>query len=103
MKPLGTHNYFVYITTNKNKTVLYTGVTSHLKKRLYEHEQDAKTEKLHFTGKYNAYYLIYWERFQYIEHAINREKQIKGWLRVKKELLISEFNPDWNFLNDQLD
>lgn len=79
---------------------MYTGVTGNLKKRLYEHEQDAKTGRLHFTGKYNAYYLIYWERFQYVDHAINREKQIKGWLRVKKEQLISEFNPDWKFLND---
>lgn len=102
MKPIGTHNYFVYITTNINKTTLYTGVTNDLVRRLYEHEQDAKTAKKHFAGKYNAYYLLYWERFQYIEHAIEREKQIKGWIRKKKEALISAFNPQWEFLNKQI-
>ncbi len=89
MKPLGTHNYFVYITTNITKSVLYTGVTNDLKRRLFEHEEDANTEKKHFTGKYNAYYLVYYERFEFIEHAIEREKQIKGWIRQKKETLIS--------------
>ncbi|NDV94395.1 GIY-YIG nuclease family protein [Dysgonomonas sp. 521] len=102
MKPLGTHNYFVYILTNQNKSVLYVGVTNDLRRRLYEHEQDSKTEKSHFTGKYNLYYLIYWEKFEYIEQAIDREKEIKGWKRVKKDKLISDFNPDWNFLNNDI-
>jgi putative endonuclease len=102
MKPVGSHNYFVYIITNKYKTVLYTGVTNDLKRRLLEHENDVKTVKKHFTGKYNVYFLIYYERFQYIEHAIEREKQIKGWLRSKKEQLISEFNPEWRFLNEEI-
>jgi putative endonuclease len=102
MKPIGTHNYFVYITTNKSKEILYTGVTNNLKRRLIEHIEDSNTKKAHFTGKYNCIYLVYWERFQYIEHAIKREKQIKGLLRIKKELIISEFNPDWTFLNEQL-
>lgn len=103
MNPIGTHNYFVYITTNKCKSVLYTGVTNDLRRRLYEHQQDALHKKQTFAGKYNAYHLIYWERHQYIEHAIEREKQIKGWVRKKKEKLISEFNHEWNFLNDQVD
>ncbi|MBA3705131.1 MAG: GIY-YIG nuclease family protein [Bacteroidetes bacterium] len=102
MKPIGTHNYFVYITTNKSKKILYTGVTNNLKDRLWLHEEDSKTHKLHFTGKYNCFYLVYWERFQYIEHAIKREKQIKGWTRIKKEKLITEFNPEWKFLNDEI-
>lgn len=102
MKPIGLHNYFVYITTNKNKTVLYTGITGNLKTRLQEHENDSKEIRIHFTGQYNVYYLIYWERFQYVEHAIAREKQIKGWTRAKKEKLISDFNPEWTFLNDIL-
>ncbi|MFV0418509.1 MAG: GIY-YIG nuclease family protein [Dysgonomonas sp.] len=101
-KPLGTHNYFVYIVTNKNKRVLYTGVTNDLKRRLYEHEEDSKNRKLYFTGKYNAFHLIYWERFEYIEQAIDREKEIKGWSRMKKERLISSFNPEWLFLNDEI-
>jgi len=102
MKPVGCHNYYVYILTNYKKTVLYTGVTNNLPKRLYEHKADSQTEKNHFTGKYNAIYLIYWERFSNIEDAIGREKQIKGWTRPKKIVLISEFNPEWKFLNNEI-
>lgn len=101
-KPIGTHNYFVYIVTNRNKSTLYIGVTNDLNRRLYEHEQDSKTERKHFTEKYNLYYLIYWERFEYIEQAIDREKEIKGWTRMKKIKLISSFNPEWNFLNNEI-
>ncbi len=96
-------NYFTYILTNKNKTVLYTGVTNNLKRRLYEHQEDAKGAKDTFAGKYNCSYLVYYERFQLIEHAIKREKEIKGWNRSKKEKLILDFNPEWRFLNDDVD
>ena len=99
MKPLGSHNYFDYILTNKTKTVLYTGITNNLERRLWEHTQP---ETNRFTSKYNCRYLLYWERFQYVEAAIAREKQIKGWTRTKKEQLIFEFNPKWNFLNDEV-
>lgn len=102
MKTLGTHNYFVYITTNKNKTVLYTGVTNELKNRLYWHKEDSRERKTHFTGKYNAFFLVYFERFQDIDQAVLREKQIKSWVRLKKEKLISEFNPEWKFLNNEI-
>ena len=102
MKPLGLHNYFVYITTNSTKTVVYTGITNNLGQRLWEHKEDATTVKKHFTGKYNAYFLIYWERFDDVEAAIRREKQIKGWTREKKNILISNFNPEWKFLNDEI-
>ena len=51
MKPIGTHNYYIYITTNVNKTVLYIGVTNDLQRRLYEHKEDALNSKKHFTGK----------------------------------------------------
>jgi putative endonuclease len=53
MKPLGSHNYFVYIITNKNKTVLYTGITNDLRTRLYEHEQSIKEHKSNFTARCN--------------------------------------------------
>ena len=96
-------NYFIYILTNKNKTVLYTGVSNNIKRRLYEHKEDANGPKRTFAGKYNCFYLIYYERFQLIEHAIKREKEIKGWVRSKKEKLISDFNPDWKCLNDNID
>ncbi|MBX9785410.1 MAG: GIY-YIG nuclease family protein [Chitinophagaceae bacterium] len=104
MKPIGTHNYFVYITTNKNKTVLYVGVTNDLRTRLaqYYHHAQPFTHSS-FAGKYNAYYLIYYERFGFVEHAIDREKEIKGWRRSKKEELIRSFNPEWKFLNNEVE
>ncbi len=102
MKPLGLQDYYVYITTNITKTVYYTGVTNDLKRRLYEHKEDALNNKKHFAGKYNAYYLIYWERFGHINDAIRREKEIKGWRRQKKEELIKEINPELSFLNDEI-
>ncbi len=93
------HNYFVYIVTNYNKKVIYTGVTNDLIRRVYEH-----SNKLFpgFTKKYNCKFLVYYERFQFIDHAISREKQIKSWRREKKDKLISGFNPGWNFLNDEI-
>lgn len=103
MKPIGTHNYFVYIITNKNKTVLYTGVTNDLKTRLQQHMYDSINQKKTFAGKYNAFYLLYYERFEWVQHAIKREKEIKGWSRSKKINLINSLNPNWNFLNDLID
>ncbi len=95
------HNYFVYILTNKNKTVLYTGVTNNLKERLYFHSNPEPYSKA-FTAKYKAIYLIYYELFTNIDTAIQREKQIKGYSRKKKELLINKFNPYWKFLNNEI-
>ena len=103
MKPIGTHNYFTYITTNKYKTVLYTGVTNNLPYRLWQHEEDAKSMKKTFAGKYNCYNLVYYEHFDYINDAIDREKEIKGWTRVKKEVLINSINAKWRFLNDDVE
>ena len=104
MKPVGTHNYFVYITTNQNKTVLYIGVTNDLYTRLIQHQQKAAAyTHTSFAGKYNAYYLLYYERFGEIEHAIEREKELKGWRRSKKEELINSFNAEWRFLNDEIE
>jgi putative endonuclease len=96
------HNYFVYITTNENKTTLYTGVTNNIQQRLSQHYIDSQNFKKSFAGKYNCYYLLYYEGFEDINLAINREKEIKKWRREKKDKLISDFNPDWNFLNDQV-
>ncbi len=102
MKPLGCHNYFVYIITNYDKTVLYTGVTNDLERRLFEHKLDSDTKKLTFAGKYNCFFLLFFELHSNIEHAIEREKEIKGWSRKKKENLINCFNPKWEFLNDKI-
>lgn len=97
-KTKGTHNYYVYILTNKAKKVLYIGVTNNLKERLYYHSKTASNSK-HFTHRYNCKFLIYFEHFQSIEIAIAREKQLKKWSRMKKETLINSFNPTWDFMN----
>ncbi len=101
MKIQAKHNYYVYILTNKTKTVLYTGVTNNLKERLYYHRNPDPMSKA-FTTKYKVYYLIYYEHFLDIDTAIAREKQIKGYSRKKKEKLIESFNPKWEFLNDKI-
>ncbi len=93
------HNYFIYIVTNRNKTVLYIGVTNDLQRRVYKHEQGLIPG---FTKKYNCHYLIYYEHFQDINDAIEREKILKKWRREKKENLVNEFNPDWKFLNEDI-
>ncbi|MFT5901987.1 MAG: putative endonuclease, partial [Bacteroidia bacterium] len=98
MKPIGMHNYFVYIITNKSKRVLYTGMSNSLTKRMSEHKEDALGAKRTFAGRYNCYYLLYWERFQYADKAYDREKEIKGWRRSKKIELIVSINPEWRFL-----
>lgn len=103
MKISTSYNYYVYIVTNKNKTVLYTGVTNDLTRRLWEHEQDSiPFHSKTFAGKYNAYLLLYFEHFGDVKRAIAREKEIKGWRREKKEALINNFNPAWKFLNDEI-
>jgi len=86
----------VYIMTNKNHTTLYTGVTSDLKKRVYEHKN--KIHPHSFTAKYQLNKLVYYEGFHSIEEAISREKQIKGGSRKKKIDLINSMNKDWNDL-----
>lgn len=96
IKTLGTHNYYVYILTNKTKTVLYIGVTNDLKQRLFFHQNCTSS----FTYRYKCFYLVYYENYQDINVAILREKQLKGWRREKKVELINNFNPNWNFLND---
>ncbi len=101
MKTQADHNYYVYILTNKNKTVLYVGVTNNLKERLYFHANPLPFSKA-FTAKYNVKYLIYYEHYSDIETAIDREKQIKKYRREKKEVLINAFNPQWKFLNNDV-
>ena len=100
-KTKGTHNYYVYILTNKNKTVLYVGVSNNLKERLHYHRNPEPISR-NFTKKYNCKYLLYFEQYNCIETAIEREKQIKRWNRKKKEYLISLKNKDWIFLNDKI-
>lgn len=95
------YNFYVYITTNPIKTVLYVGVTNDLSRRLCEHTEN-KGNKNSFAGKYYCHNLVYFEHFTYIEYAIQREKGIKKWSRVKKMALIASLNPEWRFLNDEI-
>jgi putative endonuclease len=83
--------YFVYIMTNRSKT-LYTGVTGNLMQRVRQHKAG---ETSCFTAKYKLDRLVYFERFEDIRNAIEREKRIKGWLRSKKINLIVSVNPEW--------
>ncbi|SHF99324.1 putative endonuclease [Flavobacterium segetis] len=94
----GYHTYYVYILTNKAKTVLYTGVTNNLKIRLQQHKDSLNPDS--FTAKYNVHYLFYFEKFAWIQIAISKEKEIKGWKKDKKITLIKTINPELNFLND---
>jgi len=99
-KHMSKHNYYIYILTNKNNTVLYTGVSSNIEQRIYQHK--TKKDPACFTSKYNVNKLIYFERFDYINAAIKREKQIKGLLRKRKIELINSFNPDWEDLYETI-
>src|SRR5713101_6163926 len=87
--------YFVYIMTNRSKT-LYTGVTNSLVRRAREHKLGTGSS---FAAKYKLDRLVYFERFDDIRNAIEREKQIKGWLRIKKIALIVSVNPQWKDLS----
>jgi putative endonuclease len=85
------NNYYVYILTNRSKT-LYTGVTNDIIRRVYEHKQKLIPG---FTQKYNIDRLAYYDETVDVTAVIAREKQIKGWLRVKKIALIESMNPEW--------
>ena len=89
--------YYVYIMTNKSKT-LYTGVTDNLERRVYEHKNKLIPG---FTRKYNITKLVYYEVTNDVRAAIEREKQIKGWLRRKKAALIAITNPQWTDLSKE--
>ena len=92
-------NGFVYILTNKNNTVLYTGVTSDLVKRVYEHKNKLVKS---FSSRYNCDKLVYYEMGEEIEGCILREKQIKAGSRQKKIELVESINPEWNDLYEEL-
>jgi putative endonuclease len=92
------HNYYVYLLTNKHNTVLYTGVTNDLERRIYEHKHRIFEG---FTKQYNLTKVVYYEYFEHIEQAIAREKEIKGWKRSRKNTLVESMNPDWNDLSEE--
>lgn len=95
------YHFFVYIMTNKNNSVLYTGVTNSLARRGYEHKSGSSYHES-FSKKYNLNKLVYYETFDNINTAIAREKQIKGGSRRKKIELIESKNPNWLDLYNEI-
>jgi putative endonuclease len=98
------HQYYVYMLTNFSRSTLYTGITNDLEKRLYQHRTKAFSG---FSARYHVDRLVHFECFQYVNDALAREKQIKGWVRARKDALVNEHNPDWKdlsslVLNDDL-
>ena len=92
--------YYVYILTNCTNTVLYVGVTRDLVRRIYEHKH--KLDKESFTAKYDVHKLVYFEGTSDVTAAIEREKQIKGWNRKRKNKLVESKNPNWTELYDSI-
>ena len=88
------NKYFVYILASNNNTTIYIGVTNNIERRIYEHNLIDG-----FSKKYNTHKLVYLEETNSIENAIKREKQLKGWKRNKKDLLINSINPNWQDLS----
>ena len=91
--------YYVYMLTNKNNNVIYTGVTNNLKRRLYEHKNKFVDG---FTKKYNVDKLVYYEITNDVNSALAREKQIKGWTRAKKNALVESKNSQWCDLTESI-
>jgi len=91
--------YYIYMMTNKGNNVIYAGVTSNLKGRVYQHKQKLIGG---FTKKYNVTKLVYYEVFEDIENAILREKRIKGGSRKKKIELVNVMNNEWRDLYEEL-
>lgn len=92
--------YFVYIMTNKRNTVLYTGMSNEVLRRVYEHK--IKLDPKSFTARYNINKLVYVEAYDNAADAIIREKQIKGGSRKKKIELIESMNLEWKDLSEDL-
>ena len=86
-------NYYVYILSNQTNTVIYTGVTKDLIRRVYEHRHKMDVDS--FTARYDVHKLVYFEETNDVYAAIEREKQIKSWKRVNKNKLIEKKNPQW--------
>ena len=91
--------FYVYILTNKHHTVLYIGITNNLMRRIYEHQQMSPPG---FTEKYKVTRLVYFEGYERVYDAINREKKLKAGPRKKKINLIESINPKWRDLSENI-
>ncbi len=90
-------HYYVYIITNNNNNVLYTGFTNNIYTRISQHKHKIIKG---FASKYNCSKLVYYETFNDVKLAISREKEIKKWRREKKINLINSLNPEWKDLSE---
>ncbi len=88
------HNYSVYMVASKSR-VLYIGMTNNLERRMFEHKNDLMNG---FSKQYRCHRLVYYEAFDDVKKAIDREKQFKRWNREKKDFLIERMNPTWEDL-----
>jgi putative endonuclease len=91
--------FYVYIITNKHRTTYYIGMTNNLGRRLKEHKENIEKGIKTFATRYNIEFLVYYENFTWVQQAIAREKELKGWRRDKKLELIRSFNENFEFLN----
>ena len=92
-------HYYVYILCNKRKGTLYTGITSNLIKRIWQHKNEAVEG---FTKQYGLKCLVHFEQYQDVKEALLREKRIKKWNRQWKINLIEQNNPNWDDLYQKL-
>ena len=92
--------YYVYILANDTNVAVYIGVTNDLVRRVYEHRHNFSPDS--FTAKYGIHKLVYYEQTGDVHAALEREKQLKGWVRRKKNQLISKMNPQWKDLYPDL-
>ncbi len=97
----GHYSFYVYIITNKYRSTYYIGMTNNLGERLKQHKENIEKGIKTFASKYNIEFLVYYEKFTWVQQAIAREKELKAWRREKKLDLIRKFNPEFEFLNDR--
>jgi len=97
----GHYCFYVYIITNKHRSTYYIGMTNDLNVRLQQHKENIEKGIKTFASKYGLEYLVYYEKFSWVQEAIRREKELKGWKRDKKLALIRSFNENFEFLNDR--
>jgi putative endonuclease len=86
------YDFWIYVVTNRNHSVLYIGVTNSLSRRIWEHRQGTGAD---FPAAYRCYKLIYYEHYSDVREALDRETQLKKWSRPKKIALIERLNPSW--------
>ncbi|MFD2552252.1 GIY-YIG nuclease family protein [Bizionia sediminis] len=97
----GYHSYYVYIITNPYRSTYYIGITNNLGKRLLQHRENIEKGRKTFAAKYNLKHLVYYEKFSWVQNAIAREKELKGWRREKKLNVIRAFNKKFEFLESR--